>query len=342
MPAYKVLEPLHERNLTVFPVVAAVTHDTSEFLTLDEGLRSGEVVVTEAGRGNSPLLRRHERPVPPGGSGEVNRLVLINHSDRPLLLLAGEIVTGGKQDRVIGADRIVPPQSEPIDLSVFCVEPGRWTGSSDKFQGSAALMAQPSVRNRAMAEQNQQQVWAEVRKSQAAAAIAAPSAGAAAISSYAGAMAAPQVQQELEKVAGPLTQSYEGLLRQLKERKAVGVVVAINGRLEWVDVFASEALLQKYWQKLVRSYAAEAITNRAEAGKDPTLEEAQRYLVAMNGEREVSETEADVYRRTETKSLGWTVFRLTSLLPKTGFDVHVAKMTTGEDEHATRQWPEMR
>ena len=60
-------------------------------------------------------------------------MVLVNNSKRPLILLAGEIVTGGKQDRVIGKDRIIPAESDPIDLGVFCVEPGRWVGSSDRF-----------------------------------------------------------------------------------------------------------------------------------------------------------------------------------------------------------------
>src|SRR5512147_764239 len=90
-------------------------------------VRSGDVIVTEAGR-IQPLVRRGGRPIPIGG-GEVNRLVLVNNSNRPLLLLAGEIVTGGKQDRVIGKDRIVPAHSDPVDLSVFCVEPGRWTAA---------------------------------------------------------------------------------------------------------------------------------------------------------------------------------------------------------------------
>ena len=120
---YKVLAPISHGNLTIFPVVASSTHDTSDFLTLDEGLRSGDVIVTEAGRVR-PLVRRGGRPIPVGG-GEVNRLVLVNNSNRPLLLLAGEIVTGGKQDRVICKDRIVPAHSDPVDLSVFCVEPGR-------------------------------------------------------------------------------------------------------------------------------------------------------------------------------------------------------------------------
>src|SRR5215469_6209841 len=56
-PGYKVLEPIRHGNLTVFPVVAAKSYSTGEFLTLDEGLRSGEVVVTEAGSVQG-LLRR--------------------------------------------------------------------------------------------------------------------------------------------------------------------------------------------------------------------------------------------------------------------------------------------
>jgi len=119
---YKVLEPIRHGNLTVFPVVAGRSYPTGEFLTLDEGLRSGEVVVTEAGELQG-LVRRHPLPAVRGGA-QVNRLVLVNNSKRPLLLLAGEIVTGGKQDRVIGKDRIIPAESDPVDLSVFCVEPG--------------------------------------------------------------------------------------------------------------------------------------------------------------------------------------------------------------------------
>src|SRR3954471_746960 len=97
---YKVLEPIRQGNLTVFPVVAAQSHDTQDFLTLDEGLRSGEVMVTESGS-VQPLMRRRRTPVQPGGA-QVNQLVLVNNSKRPLILLAGEIVIGGKQDRVIG------------------------------------------------------------------------------------------------------------------------------------------------------------------------------------------------------------------------------------------------
>jgi len=50
-------------------------------------------------------------------------------------------------------------------------------------------------------------------------------------------------------------------MRELRERNAVGVVVAVDGRLIWADLFASTALLEKYWPKLIRSYAAGSLTS---------------------------------------------------------------------------------
>jgi len=61
---YKVLEPIRHGNLTVFPVVASKSYPTGEFLTLDEGLRSGEVVVTEYGNVRG-LIRRHPAGMTP-------------------------------------------------------------------------------------------------------------------------------------------------------------------------------------------------------------------------------------------------------------------------------------
>jgi hypothetical protein len=321
--AYQVLAPLHHGNLTVFPVVTASSHDTHEFLTLDEGLRSGEVLVTESGS-LRPLMRRPPGFLPQRGA-QVNQLVLVNNSKRPLILLAGEIVTGGKQDRVIGKDRIVPSESDPIDLGVFCVEPGRWTGASSAFDGKLAPMAQPAVRAKAMAEKDQQQVWDEVGRARRAMSQAVPSPAIAATTSYAKVVENVEVQRKLDEVAAPIEQNYQSLIRQLRDNHAVGVVVAVNGQIVWADIFASTELLEKYWPKLIRSYASEAIVAQAKA--QPVDERAARaFLNDMEGRRQVSETEPGLYRQTETTGDGFKAFELTSLLPKTGFEVHLAKM----------------
>jgi hypothetical protein len=328
---YKVLAPIRQGNLTVFPVVAANSHDTQEFMTLDEGLRSGEVVVSESGS-IRPLMRRRPSGPPqyPGGGAQVNQLVLVNNSKRPLLLLAGEIVTGGKQDRVIAKDRLVPAESDPIDLGVFCVEPGRWVGSSSKFESMSGALAAPSVRGKAMADKDQEKVWSAVRKNQMDVIAAMPSAAPAppevqSTTSYARVMDNKAVQKQVETIVAPIESSYRGLIRQLRDRNAVGVVVAVNGELIWADIFASTDLLQKYWPKLVRSYAAEAMVTPAKA-REVDEKSAQAFLENMQGRREVSETEPGLYRHTEISGDGFKAFELTSLLPKTGFDVHIAKM----------------
>ena len=344
-PGYKVLDPIGHGNLTIFPVVAVKSYPTGEFLTLDEGLRSGEVVVTEAGSVQG-LIRRHQVSGIRHDGAEVNRLVLVNNSKRPLLLLAGEIVTGGKQDRVIGKDRIVPAESDPVDLSVFCVEPGRWVASSAHFGASEAmyggsdsgkvvppmaLMAQPSVRAKAMADKDQSAVWAEVKKQQAAETIevqaVAPMAATelTQTSSYARVMENEAVKKQVDAVAKPIEQNYQSLIRQLRDHNAVGVVVAVNGRIIWADVFASTDLLGKYWPKLVRSYASEAVVTRAKEA-EVGVAQAQAFLGDMEGRREMIESEPGIYRHTEVTGDGFKAFALTSLLPKTGFDVHVAKM----------------
>jgi hypothetical protein len=331
---YQVLAPIRHGNLTIFPVVSSRSHDTGQFLTLDEGLRSGEVIVTEAGN-VSPLVRpRHPHPnwqeTRPGGVAEVNRLVLVNNSKRPLLLLAGEIVTGGKQDRIIGKDRLVPAESDPIDLGVFCVEPGRWVGSSAKFGSAGAIggLVQPSVRAKAMAAQNQQQVWDEVGKARAATAVAVPSASeqVQVTTSYARVMENDDVQKKLDSVAAPVERDYQSVIGQLRDKNAVGVVVAVNGEVIWADVFASTKLLEKYWPKLVRSYAAESMVQQAKSAF-ADMKSAQEFLDRLQGRREVVENEPGLYRHTEVSGDGFKVFELTSLLPNTGFDLHVAKMS---------------
>ena len=219
---YKLLDPITHGNLTVFPVVSTRTHDTSQFLTLDEGIRSGEVVVTEVGSLHSMVRRR---PILDGyvaGAARVNNLVLVNNSERPLILLAGEIVTGGKQDRVVGKDRIVPAESDPIDLGVFCVEPHRWVEKSVSFDTHSSVMAQPSVRKMAMAEKNQEEVWAEVGKAKAqmadnlrAAAAPPPAQGSAGSATLGGGVGAPRPSVNGRPLSASETVEVTAAARQL-------------------------------------------------------------------------------------------------------------------------------
>jgi ARG/rhodanese/phosphatase superfamily protein len=351
---YRVLAPIESGNLLLFPVVRANGKDAAgtPFITLDEGIRSGEVEVTEAGNVEGlvrPRTPGQARPASGFRSAQVNTLVLVNNSRKPLLLLAGEIVTGGKQDRVIAKDRIVPVGADPIDLSVFCIEPGRWTASSTYFGGAASapgqgFMAQPAVRQQAMVEKDQQQVWNSVHGAMAAMAMAAPpptptasqsvivadgpietGPGAFGTSSYARAMQSSTVSGKVNEAAAPAIQDREQVLEKLRAEHAVGVVAAVRGEIIWADVFADTDLLTRYWTKLVRSYAAESLAG-GETKPAPTVEDAQRFLDAPLGGRETSEGDVGVYRYTELHGARTETFVLEALLPGTGYEVHTSKM----------------
>jgi len=369
---YRVLDPISSGNLLLFPVVRSDGKSIGDtpFITLDEGLKSGEVEVTEAGRVRGMVRPRSgvigvppyndgqslERPRPQvvepppdyTGGDEVNTLVLVNHSRRPLLLLAGEVVTGGKQDRIVAKDRIVPVGADPIDLSVFCIEPGRWTESSATFGASnkssaRSFMVQPNVRESAMVAKDQQQVWNSVngdisRMEMAAAPSTGASAGghffpgAAGTTSYAKVMQNEAVSEKVDEAAAPVMKAREQVLAKLRDERAVGIVVAVRGEIIWADLFANTDLLSRYWTKLVRSYAAESLAE-GEDHAAPSVADAQHFLDAPSSGTESSESEEGVYRYRELTGAGAETFVLESLLPGTGYDVHISKMKLIEVIH---------
>jgi len=334
---WRLLNPITYENITVFPVVAGSTYDTGQFLTLEDGLASGEVIVSE--QGSAGIVRnRGDRVTREYSSGaSVNQLVLVNRSKRPLILLAGELVSGGKQDRIIGKDRIVPAGAEPLPLDVFCVEHGRW--SSGANFSAAKTIVHPSVREQAAVNQKQADVWNAVRSGTTASVdVSGTGTGAG----MAAAKPAPRVSGEALSytIANEVpTESYDKLYNKsrsiggsvdsfveevqrrfaletsgLKNERVVGVVVAYGGEVAWSDIFASEELFHKYWTKLLRSYAVEALArpNYREAAE---RDDAEQFLVSLRGVIK-EETEPGVYRWREINHGRLSQIELDALEPK--------------------------
>jgi hypothetical protein len=325
---WRLLDPITYENISIFPVVSSISQDTSAFLTLEEGLATGEVIVRE--QGSEGMVRGRDGrivQVPQYNTGaSVNQLVLINRSKRPLVLLAGELVSGGKQDRVIGKDRIVPVGAPPLPLDVFCVEHGRWTGVS-QF-AAAKTIVHPSVREKAAVDQKQQEVWDAVRSGTTA--KPAPSAPAArmSIGDIQGAIASNGRTEAYEKiyvsraVGVSIDDFVEEVQRRfatatsgLKRERVVGVVIAYGSEIAWSDIFASGDLFDHYWNKLLRSYTVEALARpgyRTVASRD----NAGEFLRHLNG-HVTEETDPGVYRWREITEGKLTQIELDALQPKT-------------------------
>lgn len=326
---WRLLEPITYENLTVFPVVSSSGYDTSAFLTLEEGLSRGEVTVREQGAETLIRNRGNGRPIPPGYSGpSVNQLVLINHSKRPLLLLAGELVSGGKQDRIISKDRIVAPFGDPLPLDVFCVEHGRWSAGSEF--NAAKTIVHPSVRENAAINQKQADVWAAVTGgSNVSGRMASPSAVPPRVSSadisetvtveaqtqsYTKIYESRRVGSSVETVVEEMQRRFRRETSGLKGERVVGVVVAYGGEVAWSDIFASSELFDAYWNKLLRSYAVEAVA-RPSLREKASTGDAREFLRRLDGHEE-TESEPGVYRWRETSEGGLSQIELDALQPK--------------------------
>jgi hypothetical protein len=321
-------------TLTVFPVLSAQDANTDAFQTLDAALASGQAIVTEQGDAIRRSRNGDAQPVPYVSSGaQVNQLVLINRGKRPLLLLAGEVVSGGKQDRIIAKDRIIPIGAKPLPLDVFCVEHSRWTNGDAKFS-AARTMVHPTVREKAEIDSDQAQVWAAVRGDVAAAmaqrevssnlevtpppissqqlsrlmASAAPTEGYRSI--YQSAAVGPSV----ENFAQEVQKRFERATSGLKGERVVGVIVAYGGEVAWSDIFASSELFDAYWPKLLRSYAVEALTRPA-AQEKVSLTDARDFLRPAIGHVH-EETEPGVYRWRERSEGRIAEIELEALEPK--------------------------
>ena len=278
---------------------------------------------------------RDGRPSPvqyQGDTASVNQLVLINRAKKPLILLAGELVSGGKQDRIIAKDRIVPVGAPPLPLDVFCVEEGRWTNASGFT--SSSVIVHPSVRERAAVDQAQSQVWDAVASGSTAspgtagrsvggAPVAAPMISRESIDAtiqtdaptqaYQKVYNNPHVNQSIDPFVEEVQKRFAAATANLKGEHVIGVVIAYGGEVAWSDSFASPELFQRYWPKLLRSYVIEALA-RPRVKEQATLAEAQEFLRPLQG-AEKTESEPDVYRWREVTEGHYADIQLVALRP---------------------------
>ena len=230
------LAPIQIDSLTLTPIVAtaAPAGKPAEMLVLDEAMASKQVKISE------------------GEQESVNDLTLINSSDRPVFVLAGEVIIGGKQDRIIGANTVIPPKTT-LSVPVYCVEHGRWDNGNKTFTTANAL-AHGRLRGKASFEA-QGEVWKEVAETNAKRNTVN------ATDTY-----RTVAKQQSDGTLKAWQQKVDDALARLPaadRARMIGYAIALNGQVATVDMFQSPALFKKLEGKLLRSYVTEAVSIRA-------------------------------------------------------------------------------
>ncbi len=210
--------------LRVFWLHGKSTASPFPVATLEEARSRGDLVVRE----------RDEATVP--------TLVVENRGKIPVVLLAGEILLGGKQNRVIAEDVLLPPLSGPRSIPVYCVEQGRWTGRTTNFEAKGTFAA-PGLRARLMERAEQRRVWAEVDQYAGRAAAASPT------GNYQAIYDAPEVQAHQKEV--------EQAFVSRVAPGANGAAVFAGESLTGLDLFEDTGLFAREWPKLLHAHAIE-------------------------------------------------------------------------------------
>ncbi len=243
------LAPIRFQSLTLAPIAASGETSSEEYLVLDEAMAQGLVAIDE--------------------QGPVNSLTLANRATLPLFLLSGEVVIGGKQDRIIGKNTIVTAAATEA-IPVFCVEHGRWGGSQAGFT-TAGVLAHSSLREKANFD-GQDTVWKEVAEKNAKRQTSNPTETYRHSAAQQTGASVATWEEHFDRALASVPSPARGRL--------VGYAVAINGEVVAVDVFENPRLLAKLDRKLRRSYYAEALDVAANSDARPPDAAAIRAFVA--------------------------------------------------------------
>lgn len=237
--------PVSYRDLTIVPIHSRTVIDRTDYVTLDEAVRKGYITITEVEGGRVPQAK------------------VVNKSIYHIFLMAGEMLTGCKQDRLVGKDILLGPKREVI-LPVYCSESGRWTSVSKQFEAVEAT-AIPELRKMIQGEASQADIWNNIGRQHAKLGVKART----------GALKDAYKDEETKQAMEGYVTNLERIPELAKD--TVGVVVGIGDEIVSIDIFLNHHLFSKLWPKLLRSYAMGAIQTKAETS-DVTREKAKELL----------------------------------------------------------------
>ena len=269
--------PFTHDNLSIY-LVHGPDRSQTRYLTLAEALEQHKVVVYE--------------------TGDVNQLQVENVSREDIYIQSGEIVKGGRQDRVLKDDFILPTASGKVDITAFCVEHGRWTKrggeSSQAFEASPNAIASPQMKRAVQAGQ-QQQVWVAVEAAQESlsTSLSAPVKSRQSPTSY----QLTVESEHVKKVGGGFQKDLGGLASKYGD--ALGYVMVVNGKVTGADVYASHELFRKLWPKLLEAASVEAMA-AAKPGQSFASPSMDEVRAAATGYGAHVSAEKQLNRRTNS------------------------------------------
>lgn len=223
--------PFGHQNLTLVPLMGPAS--SLEYILAAEAIQKGMLTIREVDQ-----------------AGNVNVLVIENHSDKRILLLDGEELIGAKQNRILNTTVFLEVNITQ-KIPVSCVESGRWRHVSDKF--TSGIYAPPVMRcekskvvsrnysQRGEAAADQAAVWDQVE-------------------GYVKYCQSPSPTRAMRDAIESQSESLSSFIRALPyPPDARGVMAAVSGHFVAMDVLDKPSTLEQIWPRLVTGFAMDAV-----------------------------------------------------------------------------------
>ncbi|WP_292427407.1 ARPP-1 family domain-containing protein [Methanoregula sp.] len=217
-------------SMTVFPVFGRSATQESEYLLIQEALDNGVLQITELSEG-----------------GRVPELLAVNTGKQSVLLIDGDQVVGGLQDRVVNCSILLAPESR-TKLPVSCTERARWRSTSHEFRSADFIMSSDSRRKKMHSVSdslrrsgsfagNQAEIWNAVSDLNMKSGAQSPT------DAMKDGFAAKKLDIDDLIAAFPIRQHQQGIL------------VFHNARVAGLEILSREDVFLKLYDKLMRSFA---------------------------------------------------------------------------------------
>lgn len=238
-------------------------------ISLSQAIKLGYVKVSERGT---------------AATENVHYLRINNSSDTAVFIASGEIITGGRQDRMVTKDTVLKPNGRDQYIDVMCVEEGRWSEKEKKF--GYYNYANPSLRKILDQSRNQVTVWKEIYNQLDGSGVKAPT-------------LAYTARKLDKKFMLTETEYFRFFYDKIKtDSSVVGFVCVSSDRVIGTDIYAGNNLFREELEPLLRGYIEEAIVRGSPViAKDEKVKNyLDKILTSEPGQEEYLKKNGKIFR----------------------------------------------
>jgi len=254
--------PQFHQHIAILPL-STDSNSPPVYVALADAMSAKTLTVTEVSEG-----------------GAVPQLLVLNDSEKPVLIIDGEELLGAKQNRVLNTSILLKERTRTV-VPVSCTEQGRWAYASAHFAMSDSVLERKirsrhsrsvssSLAESATHQSNQSEVWDGIHELQAKAKFMSPT------------FAMHDVFTAQQKGLAECLEAFPCLPNQS------GLLVIIDGKVAGFDVVSRPEVYARLHEKLVRSYVLDALlespSSAAQVADMPAL--ARAFLGSLDQSRE--------------------------------------------------------